>query len=52
MAQSFPAHISAPTFPTGETAPIQLHADAHNALNMTAHPMPALRNRWLMEASS
>ena len=34
MAQSSPAQVSAPTSRLGETALIQLHADAHNALNM------------------
>lgn len=37
MAQSSPAHISAPTSRPGETALIQLHADAHNALNMAVY---------------
>jgi len=52
MAQSFPARISAPTSPIGGTAPIQLNADAHHARNRAAHRLPALRNLWLMEASS
>ena len=37
MAQSSLANISAPTLHPGETALIQLHADAHNALNMAVY---------------
>ena len=37
MAHSSPAQISAPTSHPGETALIQLHADAHNALNMAVY---------------
>ncbi|GAB2717443.1 hypothetical protein GCM10027195_23940 [Comamonas sediminis] len=52
MTQSFPARISAPTSPLGETAHIQRHADAHHARNLAVRPLPARRNLWLMEASS
>ncbi len=45
MAQSSPAHISAPTSCLGESALIQLHPDAHNALHMAVQALlPALRN--------
>jgi hypothetical protein len=52
MTKSFPARISVPTSPIGGTPPIQLNADAHHARNMAVRPLPALRNLWLMEASS
>lgn len=44
MAQSSLARISAPTSRLGESARIQLHPDAHNALNMVVHALPPLRN--------
>ena len=45
MAQSSPARISAPTSCLGETALIQPHPDAHNALNMAVQALlPLLRN--------
>ena len=44
MAQSSLARISAPTFCLGATALIQLHPDAHNALNMAVQALPPLRN--------
>ena len=45
MAQSSLARISAPTSCLGESALIQLHADAHNALNMAVQALlPLLRN--------
>ena len=45
MAQFSLARISAPTSCLGESAFIQLHPDAHNALNMAVQALlPALRN--------
>lgn len=44
MAQSSLAHISASTSYLGEAAFIQLHPDAHNALNMAVQALPLLRN--------
>ncbi len=45
MAQSSPARISALTSCLGQSALIQLHPDAHNALNMAVQALlPALRN--------
>ena len=44
MAQSSLAHFSAPTSCLGESAHIQLHADARNALNMAVQALPLLRN--------
>lgn len=44
MAQSSLARISAPTSCLGESALIQLHLNAHNALLMAAQALPPLRN--------
>ncbi len=45
MAQSSLARISAPAFCLGESALIQLHLYANNALNMAIQALlPALRN--------
>lgn len=52
MAQSFPAHFSAPTSCLGESAHIQLHADARNALNMAAQALPALRKLFRSQEAS
>lgn len=54
MAQSSLARISAPTSCLGESALIQLHPDANNALNMAAQALlPVLRNlSRIQEASS
>ncbi|GAB2711053.1 hypothetical protein [Comamonas sediminis] len=53
MAQSSLARISAPTSCLGESALIQLHPDAHNALNMVVQALPLFRNlSWIQEASS
>ncbi|GEM_PF-978392 len=44
MAQSYLARISAPTSCLGESALIQLHLYAHNALHMAVKALlPALR---------
>ncbi|QMV73521.1 hypothetical protein HS961_12170 [Comamonas piscis] len=44
MAQSSLARISALTSCMGESAFIQLHPDAHNALNMAVQAFPARSN--------
>jgi len=44
MAQCSLARISAPASCMGETALVQLHPDARNALNMVVQALPLFRN--------
>lgn len=52
MAQSSLARISAHPSRIGESALIQLHPDAYNALNMAEQALPALRNLPLSQEAS
>lgn len=52
MAQSSLARISALTSCLGESALFQPHPDAHNALNMAAQALPALRKLFRSQEAS